>query len=45
MRLTAAEECRASQSGPVLHGVILTEGRAASGGRRAARFRPGNRTV
>ena len=29
-RLTCAVECRASEDGPMLHGVILTEGRAAS---------------
>lgn len=32
--LTAAVEVRASDAGPMLHGVILTEGRAATGGRR-----------
>ena len=32
-RFTVAVECRASESGPVLRGVILTEGRAAQGGR------------
>ena len=32
-RLTIPVECRSSASGPVLHGVILTEGRAARGGR------------
>ena len=31
--LTCAVECRASESGPVLRGVVLTEGRAAAGGR------------
>ena len=39
-RLTCAVECRASDSGPRLHGVILTEGRAAAGG-RAELFAPG----
>ena len=39
--LTAAVECRASESGPALHGVILTEGAAASGGRREV-FRVGS---
>ena len=31
--LTIAVECRASESGPVLDGVVLQEGRAATGGR------------
>lgn len=31
-RLTFAVECRASDDGPMLHGVILQEGRAAAGG-------------
>lgn len=38
--LTIPVECRSSVSGPVLHGVILTEGRAARGG-RAELFTPG----
>ena len=38
-RLTFGVECRASDSGPKLHGVLLTEGRAASGG-RAELFTP-----
>ncbi len=40
-RLTAAVECRASEDGPMLRGVILQEGRAASGG-RAEVFAPGS---
>ena len=32
--LTGAVEVRASDAGPMLHGVVLTEGRASSGGRR-----------
>ena len=32
-KLICAVECRASESGPTLHGVALTEGRAARGGR------------
>ncbi|MCY4020168.1 MAG: hypothetical protein OXG39_12245 [Chloroflexi bacterium] len=40
-RLTFAVECRASESGPMLHGVILAEGRAATGG-RAEVFAPGS---
>ena len=32
-RLTIPVECRSSASGPMLHGLILTEGRAARGGR------------
>ena len=39
-RITAAVECRASESGPVLRGVIVSEGRAATGGRREL-FAPG----
>lgn len=39
-RLVVPVECRASAGGPVLHGVILTEGRAARGG-RAELFAPG----
>ena len=39
-RLVVPVECRASDSGPRLHGVILTEGRAARGG-RAELFIPG----
>ena len=39
-RLTCAVECRASDSGPRLHGIILTEGRAAARG-RAELFAPG----
>ena len=37
---TAAVEVRSSADGPMLHGVILTEGRAARGG-RAELFAPG----
>ncbi len=33
-RLSVVVECRASESGPMLRGVILQEGRAATGGRR-----------
>ena len=40
-RLTVAVECRASESGPMLRGVILQEGRAARGG-RAELFAPGS---
>ena len=40
-RLTCAVECRASESGPVLRGVVLAEGRAATGG-RAELFTPGS---
>lgn len=40
-RITARVECRASDTGPKLHGVILTEGRAAAGG-RAEVFAPGS---
>ena len=32
-RLTIPCECRAGESGPVLRGVVLVEGRAAAGGR------------
>lgn len=39
-RLTVPVECRASDTGPRLRGVILTEGRAAAGG-RAELFAPG----
>ena len=39
-RINVPVECRASQSGPVLHLVALTEGRAARGG-RAELFAPG----
>ena len=39
-RLTVPVECRASDSGPRLFGTILTEGRAAVGG-RAELFAPG----
>ena len=42
-RSVVAVEVRASESGPVLRGVILQEGRAATGGRRRgllARSRP-----
>ena len=39
-RITVPVECRASDSGPRLHGVIITEGRAAAGG-RAELFAPG----
>ncbi len=39
-RLTFAVECRSSEDGPMLHGVILQEGRAAAGG-RAEVFAPG----
>ena len=42
-RLTCSVECRASEDGPMLHGVILTEGRAARGG-RAEVFAPGSLT-
>ena len=38
--LTCAVECRASESGPVLRGVLLREGTAARGG-RAELFTPG----
>ena len=31
-RLTVNVECRASEDGPMLHGVVITEGRAARGG-------------
>ena len=40
-RLTVAVECRASESGPVLHGTIVAEGRASTGG-RAELFAPGS---
>ena len=40
-RLTVPVECRASESGPVLRGVVLAEGRAATGG-RAELFTPGS---
>ncbi|MDE0338421.1 MAG: hypothetical protein OXI80_12180, partial [Caldilineaceae bacterium] len=33
-------ECRAAEDGPMLHGVVLAEGRAATGG-RAELFAPG----
>ena len=39
--LTIPGEVRASEDGPMLRGVILTEGRAASGG-RAELFAPGS---
>lgn len=39
--ITVAAECRASDDGPMLHGVILQEGRAATGG-RAEVFAPGS---
>ena len=39
--LTVAVECRASESGPTLHGIIVQEGRAATGG-RAEVFSPGS---
>ena len=39
--LTIPVEVRASEDGPMLRGVILTEGRAASGG-RAELFAPGS---
>ncbi len=39
-RLTFVVECRSSEDGPMLHGVILQEGRAAAGG-RAEVFAPG----
>ena len=39
--LTFGVECRASEDGPMLHGVILQEGRAATGG-RAEVFAPGS---
>ena len=38
--ITAAVEIRQSDAGPMLHGIILQEGRAASGG-RAELFAPG----
>ena len=38
---TCKLELRETDSGPTLHGVILTEGRAARGGRRAELFAPG----
>ena len=40
LKIVCPIECRASASGPKLHGVLLTEGRAASGG-RAELFIPG----
>ena len=36
-----AAEIRAAEDGPQLHGIIITEGRAASGGRREV-FTPGS---
>ena len=42
-RLHVAVECRASASGPTLTGVLLTEGRAARGG-RAELFAVGSAT-
>ena len=39
-RLTFSVECRAAEDGPVLSGVVLAEGRAATGG-RAEVFAPG----
>ena len=39
-RLTFTVECRSSEDGPMLRGVILAEGRAARGG-RAEVFAPG----
>ena len=39
-RLVVPVECRASDTGPKLRGVILTAGRAAAGG-RAELFTPG----
>lgn len=39
-RLTCGVECRASEDGPMLHGTVITEGRAARGG-RAELFAPG----
>ena len=38
---TCTLELRETDSGPTLHGVILTEGRAARGDRRAELFAPG----
>ena len=43
MRQTFPIELRAAESGPELHGVILQEGRAATGG-RAEVFTPGSAT-
>ncbi|MYE00866.1 MAG: hypothetical protein F4Y03_06230 [Alphaproteobacteria bacterium] len=40
-RVVVACECRASADGPMLRGVVLQEGRAASGG-RAELFAPGS---
>lgn len=40
-RRTIEVECRASELGPILHGCILQEGRAATGG-RAEVFAPGS---
>ena len=40
LRIVCPIECRASESGPKLRGVLLTEGRAAAGG-RAELFVPG----
>ena len=39
-RLVVPIECRASTGGPKLHGILITEGRAATGG-RAELFVPG----
>ena len=39
-RLVVPIECRASESGPKLHGILITEGRAAAGG-RSELFVPG----
>ena len=39
-QLVCTVECRASESGPMLRGVIVQEGRAARGGRREL-FAPG----
>ena len=41
MRLAFEVELREAEAGPELHGVMLTEGRAASGGRREV-FVPGS---
>ena len=42
-RIAAGVECRASADGPMLRGVIVPEGRAATGG-RAEVFAPGSVT-
>ena len=42
-RINVALECRASESGPMLHLTVLQEGRAATGARREL-FAPGSTT-